>query len=165
MRSFVLIGLLTFAIAATAQQPAPQPPNQPLELPEFVVTGKERVDIPAGAKHAPTKPPAVKGALLDSLNDLEKQPLPALPMDPVLKLRRTERFYPGYATVSLGQYMTPALSGGYTVLAGGYRLDAHANIEGSAGHVDNAAYSKIDIRGLSTYVAPEKFIVFGGSTT
>ncbi|MBU3741758.1 MAG: TonB-dependent receptor [Candidatus Kapabacteria bacterium] len=147
------------------QTPPPSPPNQPIELPEFIVTGKERVDIPAGSKSSPSKPASLKGALLDSLNDLEKQPMPTMSPDPLLRLQRTGLFYPGYATASFGQYLTPALSGGYVTTIGGYRLDAHADIEASDGHVTNASYSKIDVRGLSTYVAPEKFLVFGGSTT
>jgi hypothetical protein len=166
MRYILFILLCGFVSAAAQQQPpVPPVPNQPIELPEFIVTGKERVDIPAGAKHAPSKPPSLKGAMLDSLNDLEKQPMPALPSDPIQRLQRTGSFVPGYAVASVGQYLTPALSGGYTFTAGGYRLDAHADIEVSGGHVTNAEYSKIDLRGLSTFVAPEKFIVFGGSTT
>lgn len=165
---YVLTMLMCGVMSAAAQQQqsnVPPVPNQPIELPEFIVTGKERVDIPAGAKHAPSKPPSLKGALLDSLNDLEKQPMPVLPADPIQRLQRSGRFVPGYAIASFGQYVTPALSGGYTLTSGGYRLDAHADLEVSGGHVTNAEYSKIDLRGLSTFVAPEKFIVFGGSTT
>jgi hypothetical protein len=166
MRHLPILALLVLlSHNVSAQQQPPAPPNQPIELPEFVVTGKDRVDIPASSKQAPSKPPVLKGARLDSLNDLEKQPLPTMPADPLPMLRRPGLFHPGYVHATMAQYITPAVAAGYTFTTGGYRIDLHGDVELSSGHRTNAEYSKIDVRALSTYVAPDKFIVFGGSTT
>lgn len=161
----IIIITVCCANVVLAQQQPPAPPNQPIELPEFIVTGKDRVDIPASSKQAPSKPPVLKGARLDSLNDLEKQPMPALPTDPLPMLRRPGLFHPGYVQATMGQYITPAVAAGYSFTTGGYRIDLHGDVELSDGHRSNADYSKLDVRALSTYVAPAKFIVFGGSTT
>ncbi|HBB24767.1 MAG TPA: hypothetical protein DCZ59_00725, partial [Bacteroidetes bacterium] len=62
------------AILVTAQTPPVAQPNAPLELPDFLVTGKAVVDVAAGAKNLPTKPPTFSLQELDSLNPTEKLP-------------------------------------------------------------------------------------------
>jgi len=167
-----ILGLiLSFVVTvAQAQQQQPQPqvpaqPNQPIELPEFIVTGKERVDIPGGAKQAPVRPPLLTASALDSLNPTLKQPLPPLPPRQLPLPERTLLFRPGYVEASFGNYLTPNILAGYSFETGGYRIDAAGAFESSQGWTENADYSKFDLQLLSSYVAPEKFIFFGGSTT
>lgn len=166
----ILCVSLTLATVTVHAQQQPQPqvpaqPNQPIELPEFIVTGKERVDIPGGAKQAPVRPPLLSASALDSLNPTLKQPLPPLPPRPLPLPERSLLFRPGYVEASFGNYITPALLAGYSFETGGYRIDAAGAYEASQGWIENADYSKFDIRLLSSYVAPEKFLFFGGSTT
>lgn len=144
---------------------AQQAPNQPIEFPEFIVTGKERVDVPGGTKNMPARPPVLGKAQLDSLNVVEKAAPPLIPPASLPVPRRPMVTFPGYVSAELGQYTTPDVQAGYSTLLGGYRLDATGGIEASNGHVTNASYHKAHIGVLSTYVAPEKFVVFGGSTT
>lgn len=159
--------ILASASLVNAQQPpATQPPvNQPIELPEFIVTGTDRVDIPGSVKQTPSKPPIIGAARLDSLNPVEKQPVPVLPPKPLAAYSRTQIFYPGWLQASFGQYLTPDVTGGYSLDASGYRIDANALFTLSDGWAANTSYSKVGVQAVSSYVAPEKFIVFGGSTT
>ena len=67
VRSILGVSLFLSVVSVYAQQQPPQPqvpaqPNQPIELPEFIVTGKERVDIPGGAKQAPVRPPLLSAS-------------------------------------------------------------------------------------------------------
>ncbi|HCN05458.1 MAG TPA: hypothetical protein DIS79_07540 [Bacteroidetes bacterium] len=170
VRSILGVSLFLSVVSVYAQQQPPQPqvpaqPNQPIELPEFIVTGKERVDIPGGAKQAPVRPPLLSASALDSLNPTLKQPLPPLPPRQLPLPERSLLFRPGYVEASFGNYVTPNVLAGYSFEAGGYRIDAAGAFEASQGWIENADYSKFDIRLLSSYVAPEKFIFFGGSTT
>ena len=55
----VSVSLSVRAQTTTSQpgtQQSPQP-NAPLELPDFLVTGKALVDVASAAKHVPTRPP------------------------------------------------------------------------------------------------------------
>lgn len=161
--AIVVAVVLVRSAAAAQQQPAP---NQPIELPEIIVTGKERVDIPGSTKQAPTKPPMLGRSRLDSLNAVEKQPVPPLPSASLPVPQPDWAIRPGWLDASLGQYLTPEIAAGYTFTTGGYRIDARAGVESSlVGYQPNTEYTRASIRALSSYVAPEKFIVFGGSTT
>lgn len=172
MRILCLLALTLYvtAVELSAQQQPAQPqvpaqPNQPIELPEFIVTGKERVDIPGGTKQAPVRPPLLSASALDSLNPTLKQPLPPLPPRQLPLPERSLHFRPGYVEASFGNYITPNILAGYSFETGGYRIDAAGGFESSQGWIDGSDYSKFDVSVLSTYVAPEKFIFFGGSTT
>lgn len=167
-----LLVLLPLATClAMAQQPTsqgsqpPAGPSTPIELPEYVVTGKDRVDIPGATKSDPSRPPVLGKARLDTLNSLEKLAPPVLAPASLPVPRRTMAFLPGFLQAEFGQYGTPDVVAGYSLETAGYRIDAQANLETSAGHTTNANYTKAGLRALSTYVAPEKFIFFGGSTT
>ncbi|MCU0330221.1 MAG: hypothetical protein MUC47_04485 [Candidatus Kapabacteria bacterium] len=170
IRAFLVL-LPMAACIVVAQQPAPQGsqpsagPSVPIELPEYVVTGKDRVDIPGATKSDPMRPPVLGKARLDTLNSLEKLSPPILAPASLPVPRRTMAFLPGFLQAEFGQYGTPDVVAGYSLEASGYRIDAQANLETSAGHTTNASYTKAGLRALSTYVAPDKFIFFGGSTT
>ena len=140
-------------------------PNQPIELPEFIVTGKSRADIPGGSKRAPNRPPLLSQARLDSLNPLEKIPLPTLPQAPLPDYSQPIMWHPGWVDATLGNYLTPNVDAGYSFDVSGYLIDLTAGLEASSGWVDNSEYFMFDVGAMSTYVAPEKFLFFGGSTT
>jgi len=166
MRMTLLVLLCASAITLYAQQPStPTQPNQPIDLPEVIVTGRETVDVPGSSKHVPSKPASIKGVILDSLNSFEKLPIPTLPPRSLPSLDRKTMLYPGYVDAQMGAYLTPDVKAGYSFVAGGYRVDVDGALEISNGWIENGDYAKYSIGALSTYVAPEKFIFFGGSTT
>lgn len=159
----ISVALFTLCAAAHAQQPAP---NQPIDLPEFIVTGTERIEVPSSAKQPPSKPPSMKAQLLDSLNPTEKHPLPKLPARALPNPRLQYTMWPGFIEAGIGNYITPALIAGYSLKAGGYRLDLVGKAEAALdAWTPNAEYFKASADVLSTYTAPSEFLVFGGSTT
>lgn len=160
----IVIALAAPLLLYAQQQPAP-PLNAPVELPEVLVTGKELIDVGAGSKQAPMRPPLLSRARLDSLNPSEKLPIPRLPARNLPALHRPFQFFPGYVDASMGTLLTPSLAAGYSFLASGYRIDLDADIEASQGWVEHAGYLRSALNLRSTYIAPEQFIVFGGSTT
>lgn len=167
MRSITTIVCLALCsvVIMAQQQPASQPPNSPIELPEFLVTGKELINVGAGAKSTPQRPPLLSATRLDSLNPTEKQPIPALPSRPLPQYRRSSVVWPGYLQAEIGNYITPNVLAGYSFVAGGYRLDFSGDLQASDGWADNTQYFTTGVKVVSTYIAPDKFIFFGGSTT
>lgn len=162
------LAAIAFVPFAYGQQQPPaqsQPPNRPIELPEFLVTGKELIEVAAGAKQSPSRPPLLTAARLDSLNPIEKQPLPGLPAKPLPQYTSPFTMYPGYVVADMGLYVTPRVSAGYSATTGGYRIDADVLGESSTGWIDNSGYTVLGANVMSTFVAPDKYLVFGGSTT
>lgn len=159
-----MFGLASIVLVAQ-QTPTPPAPNQPIELPEFIVTGKQQVDIPGGAKQAPVRPPLLSTERLDSLNPIEKLPLPQVAPTPLPRYQRGLITWPGYVEASFGAYLTPAIELGYGFNADNYAIDLHGGYESSSGWVDGSEYATWGIDALSTYVAPEQFLFFAGSTT
>lgn len=161
--SVLMIG--TLAAFSQTQPSPPVQPNAPLELPDFLVTGKAVVDIAAGAKALPSRPPTFSLSELDSLNPTEKLPPPLAARRPLPLFTRKERSSPGYVDLSGGAYLTPALEAGYSLRTGGYTLDLGTHVEHSQGWVENSGYTTIQANLNSSYVAPEKFLYFGKGLT
>lgn len=163
-RSTILLILVLSCVATTLH--AQQPANQPIDLPEFIVTGKERIEVPSSAKQPPAKPLSLKAQILDSLNPTEKHPMPKLPAHALPNPIRTFTMWPGFVEASLGNYITPRVVAGYSLKAGGYRIDLLGSAEGAIdAWAPNAEYMKANIDVLSTYTAPPEFLFFAGSVT
>lgn len=155
-----MIGLF---VVSYAQQPTP---NQPIDLPEFIVTGKERIEVPSSAKQPPARPPSLKAQLLDSLNPTEKHPLPKLPARALPNSTHRYSMWPGFIEASIGNYITPSAIAGYSLQAGGYRFDLSGSAEAATdAWTPNSEYFKANADILSTYTAPPEFLVFAGSVT
>lgn len=165
MKIALLFLALLLPVALVAQQPQPAPPNAPVELPEVLVTGKELIDVGAGSKQAPARPPILTATRLDTLNPSEKLPVPRIPARSLPALRRPFSMFPGYVDASMGTLLTPSIAAGYTFESAGYRIDLDADVEASQGWVEHAGYLTSGLKLRSTYLAPDQFIVFGGSTT
>jgi hypothetical protein len=159
----LMIGTAT-TFSQTPQAP-PAQPNAPLELPDFLVTGKAVVDIAAGTKNLPSRPPTFSLAELDSLNPTEKLPPPLAARRPLPLFSRKDPSAPGYVDLSCGAYLTPALEAGYSLRTGGYTLDLGTHAEHSQGWVENSGYTTLQANLNSSYVAPEKFLYFGKGLT
>ena len=165
MKIAVYLLALLVPVALVAQQPQPAPPNAPVELPEVLVTGKELIDVGAGSKQAPARPAMLSSTRLDTLNPSEKLPVPRIPARTLPALRRPFAMFPGYIDASMGTLLTPSVAAGYTFESAGYRIDLDADVEASQGWVEHAGYLTSGLKVRSTYLAPDQFIVFGGSTT
>ncbi len=142
-----------------------QSPAQPIELPEFIVTGKEQVGVPGAAKQAPLRPPMLAKATLDSLNPVDKLSLPPMAEVPLPEYSRSRLYFPGWVSAELGNYMTPSVSAGYSLNTGGYMLDAVGKLQLSNGWVNGSEFLTGSLGVRSSYVAPEEYVVFGGSET
>ncbi len=158
----VILAFLMMSAVAQAQQPSSPPP---LELPDIVISGKEKIDIPAGTKQMPEKPKPLSKKELDSLNSLEKQPALLLSLGNLHDNLPKKEFARGYVRGEFGQYISPIISAGYGTEFGGYKLNALAGYAASSGHVDNAEFSSINAHLNADYIAPDKFVFFGGSKT
>lgn len=151
---------------STSQPPAQQtPPNAPLELPDFLVTGKAVVDIAAGAKQTPQMPFRLNASELDSLNPTEKFPAPAVPNRALPTFRRSRSVHRGYLDASFGSYTTPALAAGAEFKIGEYIIDAALDGLYAADWTPGASVMNAGLALSSSYVAPEKFYLFGKGLT
>ena len=165
MRTLIPVFVFILLVGSEQTNAQNQPLNRPIELPEFIVTGTSRVDIPGSSKQAPARPPLLNAALLDSLNPLEKLALPSLPEAPLPSYSQPFPYWPGHVRATFGNYLTPNVDVGYTFDAGGYLIDVTAGAEATNGWTPNSDYIMYHGGLRSTFVAPEKFVFFGGSTT
>lgn len=151
-------------IVARAQQP-PSAPNAPLELPDFLVTGRAIMDIAGGAKQTPQKPVKMGRPELDSLNPTEKFPTPLVPNRPLPLFKRTHTVALSYADMSLGSYFSPSIVAGHSLKLAQYLVD----LEGYATHSQQwqPGAFRTNLGGTlsSSYIAPEKFLFFGKGLT
>lgn len=163
MRLLTVVAMYLASITLAWSQT--QSPAQPIELPEFIVTGKEQVGVPGASKQSPHKPPILAKTTLDSLNPVEKLPLPTLPGTPFPKYQQQLPYYPGWVDVEIGNYLTPSIIAGYSFETAGYLFDAAGQFETSRGWQPGSEYTLGSLNLRSTYLAPEDYVVFGGSLT
>ncbi|MFW5662898.1 MAG: hypothetical protein ACOCZW_04155, partial [Bacteroidota bacterium] len=148
-----------------SKQNEQQETPQPLELPNFVIEGVERLNVKSGIKQMPDNPRPLSDKELDSLNSLDKQQVALLPPKKLPETTIKTGYSQGFFSAELGRYTTPVLSGGYGLNMEGYELYAKGNIEGSSGHVEGSEYTDFGVDLTSDYIAPDKFWIFGGSRT
>ncbi len=155
-----------------AQQPAksPEKPDkskaeQPLELPEFVITGTETLDVPGGAKQAPKPSPKLTPQQLTRFNPLDKQTFSLLSPSTMTRALLPQQERNGYVQGEFGMFLSPSIDAGYRIVAGNFDLNAHAGATLSDGHRRNAGFTDVRADLQSQYLAPEKFFFFGGSRT
>lgn len=169
LRVLAVLALVTAAVSTKPvvliSQTTPAQPNAPLELPDFLVTGKAVVDVAAGAKNLPSRPPTFSLQDLDSLNPTEKLPPPLAARRPLPLFKRTDAAIPGYVAIEGGAYVTPSVLAGYSTRSGGYTLDLAGALEHSQGWIDGSGYTTAQAGLNTSYVAPEKFLFFGRGLT
>lgn len=148
-----------------AQQKGTPTKDDPVELATIVIQGTEAVDIPGGTKQMPKKTPHLSQERLDSLNSLEKHTAIRLPAVGLPSNSLARPISTGFVKGEFGQFLTPLIDAGYGFSLGGYRLEANGGIEASNGHLVNADYFNARATLDAEYIAPDKFIFFGGSKT
>ncbi len=139
--------------------------QQPLQLPEIIIRGRESLSIRGGRKAAPRSIPRLQQRELDQLNSLEKLAPPLMPPAALPMLSTEQSPWKGFLQGSLGMYLTADVLAGLSAQLDGYSLYARGGLQLSNGHVDDAGYSRIHAGLRSDYVAPQKFWIFGGSRT
>jgi len=155
----------THLLFSQENQPVPGTSSKPLELPNFIIEGKEQVDVRAGVKQFPEKPLAMTEENLDSLNSLEKQQSLLLPAQPLPNKILNSDYKKGYAKAGVGRYGFANVEAGYGYEYRDYSFFGNAGIDYGGEHVANSEYNKLYMNIFSDYIAPEKFFIFGGSKT
>ncbi len=160
-KTLIIVVITLLAISELLSQTA----SQPLELPNFIIEGKEQIDLQAGYKQFPEYSTAMARVSLDSLNFLEKPKnyvvFPITLPNTIIARTFPQMFVEG----SVGSFYTARLGAGYRTEYKEYALFGKGNIELSNGHLKNANYFKFNLGVQSDYLAPEKFFIFGGSKT
>lgn len=170
-KKIVLTASLVFFLQINylfSQQEQPVPAgnvSKPIELPNFIIEGKEQLDVKTGTKQAPEKPTVMSKDQLDSLNSLEKQQSQLLPVEPLpLKVINTD-YNKGYVNASIGRYFITDFEIGYGNEYKEYSFFGNAGFDHSNGHISNSDFNRFYINLFNDYVAADKFFIFGGSKT
>jgi hypothetical protein len=171
----VFLSMLLCSAALVAQTTSTKPSDksdksdkkseQPLELPEFVITGVEAIDVPGGTKQRPAPTPRLSAEELNRLNPLEKQTLKMLPPPRLPELALAKQAFQGFVRGEFGMFLTPSVEAGYHAVWKDFDLYARVAGVGSAGHLPNADFLTISADVQSSYIAADKFFFFGGSKT
>lgn len=169
LKIFFMIVICSLGLYAQEGNPLDDPKkeqsSQPLELPNYVIEGVERLNVRSGIKQPPVNTFPLDNNMLDSLNSLEKKQVIALPMEALpTKVVDTE-FSNGYLQASYGIFNTAEAEASLGFDVGGYDIYLNAGIEASDGDQKNSDYSKIYAKAFSDYIADDKFYIFGGSKT
>lgn len=142
-----------------------QETSKPLELPNFIIEGKEQIDVQVTGKQFPTFETFMPASIIDTLSFLEKPRsyviFPYSIPENIIK----KNFPTGYVGVKFGSFFTLGVNAGYQFNYQGYSLFGFADLEASRGHINNGGYLKYLIGLQSDYVAPDKFFIFGKSVT
>jgi len=147
-----------------SQEAKPQQPD-PIELPAFVIEGVERLSIRSGIKQGAKKTDKLNQQELDSLNSLDKQSPPMVPIEALPDKIEMKNYYPGFIKGEFGRYTTAMFEAGYGTKIGDYSLFGNAGLQGSHGHIDESGFMKGFLKLSSDYIAPKKFWILGGSRT
>jgi hypothetical protein len=160
-------------IPSQTQKPVPTNPvqkesskaAQPLELPEFIITGSESIDIPGGAKQLPKALPALTPADLLRFNPLEKQRFSLLPSTPFRSPLLSRQQVNSFVRAEFGFFLTPEIEVAHRAVLQNFDVNATATAVLSNGHLPSADFTTVRIGFESTYLAADKFFFFGGSRT
>ncbi len=165
MKIKLIIYLSIIILLITTQFASSQTASQPLELPNFIIEGKEQIDIQVGGKQLPEFSTMMRRSQMDSLNILEK-PRNYIVFPVTLPSNIISKDFPkGFVIGNFGSYFTTGIQGGYKTLFQDYALSGIGEVSGSSGNVENADYFRINLGLQSDYFAPDKFFIFGGSKT
>ncbi len=161
-----LIGLSTSLLFSQQTGADEKPVNtEPASFPNAIIIGDYNPETGGGTKKLPQKPKPMNQSSLDSLNDNEKQKFLLLPPEKIPANFELPTFPAGYLEASFGSFMTPRAMAGFDFDVDRFNFFVNGGYESSAGHIDDAEYSKITANADIDYIAPEKFWLFGGSKT
>ncbi|MCX7737589.1 MAG: hypothetical protein N2319_12885 [Candidatus Kapabacteria bacterium] len=163
---FLVLWLCGFFPLLSQQKELPKTnETRPLELPTIFIEGKENLNVQSGTKQFLDKTQPLTKDDLDSINSLEKQISMLIPFKPLNESMTSLSFKKGYFSGEYGMYNTPKFLAGYKLSIDDYKLSFDGGLDLSQGHIKNSDYTKIFAKVGSEYIAPEKFLFFGGSLT
>ncbi|MBI5325493.1 MAG: hypothetical protein HZB41_09540 [Ignavibacteriae bacterium] len=165
MKSKIIIMILICAVSQYFSLFGQESNTKPLELPNFIIEGKEQLNIRSGIKQFPDKPGLLTKTELDSINSLEKRQSLLLPTEPLPDKIMHTIYSKGYFTGDFGRFTTANAEAGYEIKAGDYDIFGNAGFNYSSGHIEKAGYDKAYINLNADYIADEKYWIFGGSKT
>ncbi len=160
--------LLMCLIAGGPVKNYSQASRNSLELPPVIIEEKGSIKVRSGGKQDPNKTPRLSSADLDSLNSLEKEKSFLLPTKHLPDRIVYKNYYNGFLKGQFGSLVTPSADFGVGFKAGEnneYDFYVDGGIELSNGPVDNANYEIGHVSLTNVYIAPDKFWIFGGSST
>jgi len=170
--SLLAVGVIVFAVSLSAQEkkePAQRDATVPdqsqanlpkIDLPEFLITGQETIDLPVSLKSmieedkvyvAGSPTPGAKDAGIGSGTKVQKD------------LGGVANEMSGRVQGGIGNYTSPFLDGwfGKNYDAGGVLF--HANYASTSGQVTNADWQKTGIGIQGDYLSPKTFGILAGS--
>ncbi len=150
---------------ANPQVPGENKTTQPLELPNFIIEGREQLNVQTGVKQFPTRTAALSSAELDSINTIAKQQAILLSPKSMPSMIFNNTYKKGYLIANVGNYITADINAGYEIKKNEYSFFANGYFDYTDGHVKNADEMNAGLNLQVDYIAPKKFWVFGGSKT
>lgn len=148
-----------------AKQVFSQTASQPLELPNFIIEGKEQIDVQVGTKQIPSFSTYLDRSFMDSLIIVGKPRNYIIFPVTFPNTFISKNFPDAFIIGNFGSFLSANILAGYKFSYKGYEVYPYANFNFSNGHLDNANYTKFSIGVQTDYLAPEKFYIFGGSKT
>ena len=139
--------------------------TKPLELPAFIIEGVEQHNLRSSIKQMPARSSVLNQNELDSLNTFEKQQPALIPAEELPSHYVTKQFSKGYVKGSYGLFNTPEFAAGYGFFLDRFDIFANAGFQISEGDAVNSEHNKFFVDINSTYIAEDKFFIFGGSST
>ena len=168
-RGFILALICTVSVYAqqtpNQQNPAENKTTQPLELPNFIIEGREQLNVQTGVKQLPTRTSVLTSAELDSINTIQKQQAVLLSPKSLPSVIMNNEYKKGFLMGDFGNYTTGNLEAGYEIKSNEYSFFADGFFNFTDGHVKDANDTKAGLDLHVDYIAPQKFWIFGGSKT
>ena len=167
--SKLLVGMfIVSSMYSYSQNPTTPPapaPTQPLELPNFIIEGKEQLNVQAGVKQFPNRPASLTKSEIDSINPVQKLQALLLPPKSMPTELLNKSYQKGYLRADIGNYTSANLLAGYEYNEREFTLFGKGFFNYSDGYLKNTDKSGGGIDLSLFYIAPKKFWVFGGSKT
>ncbi|MDR0927373.1 MAG: hypothetical protein LBO69_06355 [Ignavibacteria bacterium] len=161
---YIPLMLCLLSLNILAQEPK-QETTKPLELPVFIIEGVEQHSLRSSIKQMPEKIAPLTSQELDSLNTTEKLQPTLLRADRLPEHYVTNWYSTAYLKASYGLFNTPDISAGCRLWIDRFDIAAFAGFSMSEGDAPKSDNNKIFLELKSTYVADEKYFIFGGSST
>ncbi len=149
----------------TANTPAVPAPTQPLELPNFIIEGKEQLNVQAGIKQFPSRPATLTKSEIDSINPIQKLQALLLPPKSMPIDLLNKSYKKGYLKADLGNYTTANILAGYEFNSDEFTVLGKGFLNYTDGYLKNTDKSGGGIDLSLFYIAPKKYWIFGGSKT
>src|SRR6056300_937570 len=147
---------ITSSLLLSQQTGGEQEPvnTEPASFPNAIIIGDYNPETGGGTKKLPQKPKPMNQSSLDSLNDNEKQKFLLLPPEKIPANFELPTFPNAYLEASFGSFITPRGMAGIDFDIDNFNFFANGGYESSAGHIENAEYSKIIANADIDYIAP-----------